>query len=134
MNPPARRRRDQGAVTVWAVVVGFAIMAFVGLIVVDGGTVLRTRGHVFSVAGAAARTGAQALEDAAAVGGDVMIDEDAARSAALAYVRTHDADGTVAVNGAEVTVTVHDTADLRVYPGAVDVAATATASAIEVEP
>jgi hypothetical protein len=118
-------------VTIWVLGVGFAILAFVGLIVVDGGTVLHTRSQAFSIAGAAARAGAQNLEDPSAIYGEVRIDHSAARAAALDYLAAQDLDGTVTIDGNRVTVTVDDVADLAVYPGSVSVTATATAVAVE---
>jgi len=114
---------------VWASVVVAGCILMVGL-VHDGGTVLRRRAEAFDLAGAAARAGAQELDDAALTEGDVVIDDTAARRAVATYLATHDSTGLAAVTDLDVTVTVTDTVGLRFLgPVQVTVSETATARA-----
>lgn len=135
MTPRSRgrmRRDERGIATLWSVIVAIACFAIIGL-VLDGGVILRARSDAFSLAGAAARVGAQELEPDAAAQGQVVLDPVRARAAAIDYLAQRDAVGTVAVAGNDVTVTVTLTAELqilRVNDG-VDVEATATVSAIK---
>jgi hypothetical protein len=119
---------------VWSVVVVGACFLMIGL-VLDGGVILRARSEAFSLAGAAARVGAQELESDAAAQGAVVLDPVGARAAALEYLRQRGASGDVTVLGDEVTVTVTLTTELqmlRVASGrSVEVSATATVAAIK---
>ena len=130
MNDMHRRKGDEGFAAVWTAVVSVAMVLLVAL-VLDGGAILRARSRAFTVAGSAARTGAQALDDAAAVHGDVVLDPAVARAEALGYLQARDLTGTVLVTDNEVTVTVVDVADLQILPGAVTIRSTATVAAIE---
>ena len=77
-----RARRDEGGIaTLWSVIVAIACFAIIGL-VLDGGVILRARSDAFSLAGAAARVGAQELEPDAAAQGQVVLDPVRARAAA----------------------------------------------------
>jgi hypothetical protein len=125
-------REDRGVAAVWVLGTGFGLLVFAGFLADGIGVVLKARSEAFSIAGAAARSGAQALDDAAAVRGDVRIDPEAARAAASRYLAARDIDGDVTVFGDEVSVTVHEVADLNVFPGSVTIDSTATAHAIEV--
>jgi len=130
----ARAHSERGIATVWSVVVVGACFLMIGL-VLDGGVILRARSEAFSLAGAAARVGAQELESDAAAQGAVVLDPVGARAAALEYLRQRGASGDVTVLGDEVTVTVTLTTELqmlRVASGrSVEVSATATVAAIK---
>ena len=134
---PCGFRSTAGSATVWMLGVVVCTMSLVGL-VLDGGTVLRTRSDAFSVAGAAARAGAQQLQPDLVAEGEAVIDPVAARQAALEYLAGHDATGTVSVSEATVTVTATMSAHLQMLQvvGASDVAvhATATVRATKVAP
>jgi len=134
---PGGFRSMAGSATVWMLGVVVCTMSLVGL-VLDGGTVLRTRSDAFSVAGAAARAGAQQLQPDLVAEGEAVLDPVAARQAALDYLARHDATGTVFVSGAIVTVTATRSAHLQMLQvvGASDVAvhATATVRATKVAP
>lgn len=118
-------------VTVWTAVVAVGCLLMAGL-VLDGGAVLRSHSRGFDLAGAAARAGAQELDQVALTEGRVVVDPAAARQTALAYLAAHDAAGDVTVEGLEVQVTVHDTVRLQLLPaGAVGVTETATSRAAQ---
>lgn len=129
-----RASGERGVATVWSVVVVGACFLMIAL-VLDGGVILRARSDAFSLAGAAARVGAQELEEDAAAQGDVILDPARARQATLDYLTQHGATGAVDITGSEVTVTVRLTAQLQMLRvadgGSVDVSATATVSAIK---
>lgn len=131
---PSARRDERGIATLWSVIVAVACFAIIGL-VLDGGVILRARSDAFSLAGAAARAGAQALEPDAAAQGQVVLDPVRARAAAMDYLDQRGATGSVRVDGNNVTVTVTLTAQLQILRvrdgGSVDVDATATVSAIK---
>jgi hypothetical protein len=128
-----RRARDddRGLASVWVAATVAGLLLFAGFLVDGIGLVLRARSEAFSVAAAAARAGAQSLDDAAAVRGEVRVDPDGAQAAAVAYLDARGVLGTVAVDGDEVTVTVDEPADLAVLPGSVTISATATVAAVE---
>ena len=125
---------ERGIATVWSVVVVGACFLMIGL-VLDGGVILRARNEAFSLAGAAARVGAQELESDAAAQGGVVLDPERARAASLDYLTQRGAVGDVTVAAAEVTVTVTLTAELQMLRvasgGSVEVSATATVAAIK---
>jgi hypothetical protein len=125
---------ERGVATIWAVIVVTACIAMIGL-VLDGGVILRARSDAFGLAGAAARAGAQQLEPDAAAQGQVALDPNRARQAALDYLAARGATGTVSVEGNNVTATVFLTAHLQILRvrdgGAVGVTATATVTAFK---
>ncbi|MEY2474021.1 MAG: hypothetical protein QOK28_3350 [Actinomycetota bacterium] len=105
------RRDERGTVTAFVAVFALALLAVAGL-VVDGGYMLAGQRAAFDEAEAAARVGAQAVdEDALRQGGDVVIQPDAARQRVAEYLARSRHDGTVEVNGD--TVTVHVTVTQR---------------------
>ena len=122
---------DHGMASVWVATTMASLLLFAAFLVDGIGVVLRVRSEAFSVAAGAARAGAQALDDAAAVRGDVQIDPDEARSAATAYLSARGVPGTVTVDGDEVTVAVDQPADFAVLPGSLTISATATVAAVE---
>jgi hypothetical protein len=123
---------DQGFVGPFTAAV---VVAFVWLIaaVFDGGRWIRAQSDTFGMAAAAARAGAQAVDEGAILNeGELHLDESAARRAAQAYLNARGLTGTVRVDDLEVTVTAHDTVGLRLLPlGQVDIDATATARATD---
>jgi Flp pilus assembly protein TadG len=129
---PARARGERGFVTAWTVALAVCCWALVGL-ALDGGRALRARSDAYGAAASAARAGAQAIDERAAVLGDVRLDEAAARRAALDYVADRGfSGGSVRVEGLEVTVTISDRTDLAILPVAsVPYRVTATARAVQ---
>jgi Flp pilus assembly protein TadG len=124
-----RSRCDRGIATVWTAVVIGACLMIVGL-VLDGGTILRARSTAFDLAGGAARAGAQQLSQPALAQGDVVLDPDAARRAALTWLEARDSSGAVTVDGDRVTVTVQHDVELQILqPASVTVSETSTAEA-----
>ncbi|MGE0139372.1 MAG: pilus assembly protein TadG-related protein [Ilumatobacteraceae bacterium] len=120
---------DRGTVSVWAIGATVACMLMLGL-VLDGGSMLRARSDAFSLAAAAARAGAQQLDPDAAVEGTATVDPVAVEQAALDYLATHGATGTVTVTADAITVTVSSTAHLQLLTlvGADTASFTATAT------
>ena len=126
MNP----RSDAGSITAMTatVVAGFVLML---ALVVGGGAVLRARTDAFGTAAAAARAGAQQLDEDALAEGDVVIATAKAQAAAQGYLAAQGADGTVQVAGADVIVTVNETVTIPTLGQSVAISATATVSAIK---
>lgn len=107
-------RDEQGTVTAFVATFVVAILAVTGL-VIDGGRVLTARQLASDQADAAARAGAQALDEAALRGdGLLTLDPVAARHRALAYLDTTGHDGTVDVVDDTVYVEVRFQRDLSV--------------------
>lgn len=129
--------RDRGSATIWMIGTTVAAFMLIGL-VLDGGVMLRARSDAFSLASAAARAGAQELDQVAAVEGIAMLDPVTAERAALDYLTARNATGTVSVNDNTVTVTVVTNASLQLLQvvGGNDVSfeATSTAQAVKVTP
>jgi Putative Flp pilus-assembly TadE/G-like len=125
-----RARSDAGSITAMTatVVAGFVLML---ALVVGGGAVLRARTDAFGTAAAAARAGAQQLDEDALAQGDVVIDIDQAEAAAQGYLAAQGADGTVQVAGADVVVTANETVAIPQLGQSVTISATATVSAIK---
>jgi hypothetical protein len=125
-----RARSDAGSITAMTatVVAGFVMML---ALVVGGGAVLRARTDAFGTAAAAARAGAQQLDEDALAQGDVVIDIDQAETAAQGYLATQGANGTVSIAGADVIVTVNETVAIPQLGQSVTISATATVSAIK---
>jgi hypothetical protein len=128
----ARRRHasdDRGFAAPFTAAVAVALVFLVG-VVLDGGRWMRAQSDTFGIAAAAARAGAQEIDEPAALRGELQLDAAAAEQAALAYLDARDLTGVVHVDGLEVTVTAHTVVDLRLLPaGSVDVEETATARA-----
>jgi len=125
-----RARSDTGSITAMTatVVAGFVLML---ALVVGGGAVLRARTDAFGTAAAAARAGAQQLDEDALAQGDVVIDTANAEAAAQGYLAAQGADGTVSIAGADVVVTVNETVAIPQLGQSVTISATATVSAIK---
>jgi hypothetical protein len=99
-----RRRGDEGAVSLFVIVLAVALLAAVGL-VVDGGGKIRALERADEAAREAARAGTQMLDVPAAVRGErVEVDPAAAGRAARTYLAAAGVEGTVSVSGATVTV------------------------------
>lgn len=121
---------DRGVVTAWfAVFLVACTLAFA--LVVDGGQVLRARADAFSLAGSAARAGAQQVDESSILEGTLRLNEQRARDVALSFLAGRGARGEVSVTNTLVTVTATTQTQLRLLTigGAktVDVSATATA-------
>jgi hypothetical protein len=120
-----RHRGDPGYVTLFVLGVSMGVTALIGL-VLDGGRAQRAQSDCFGIAAAAARLGAQELDSAAAVVGEVRLDETRATEAALDYLADHGATGEVAVAERQVTVTAVRDVDFLMLPGGTTLDATAT--------
>jgi Flp pilus assembly protein TadG len=107
-------------VTAFVVIFSVALVFMVGL-VLDGGRMLSAHRQARDVADAAARAGAQALdEDAVRRGDAVVLSASDAPQAACTFLNQTSftcADADISVNGNEVTVVVHGTVDLELLPG-----------------
>jgi Flp pilus assembly protein TadG len=128
------RRDDRGFVTAWTITMAATCWLFVGL-VFDSGRALRDRSEAFGAAAAAARAGAQQLDERVAIAeGRTVLDPELARQAAQNYLTARGFTGDVDVIGdLEVMVTVTDTVDLRIIPvpDQVTFQVSATAEAIQ---
>jgi hypothetical protein len=110
----ARCRGEAGTVTAFVAVFAVALIAVAGL-VVDGGYMLAGRRAAFDEAEAAARAGAQAVdEDALRQGGAVVVQPDEARQRVADYLARTGHEGTVEVNGDSVTVHIRVTQQLTI--------------------
>ena len=124
MSAP-RRRGEAGYVTLFVLGVSMGVTALIG-IVLDGGRAQRAQSDCFGIAAAAARGAAQELDAAAAVSGEVRLDEGDATQAALDYLAAHGATGDVSVAARQVTVTAVREVDYLMLPGGTRLDATAT--------
>jgi hypothetical protein len=101
-----RRRGDDGTVTAFVVCFTIALIAVAGL-VIDGGSILAARRQAFDDADAAARSGAQAIDEGALRSGQpVTVDPVRAEQLAEAQLDASGETGTVQVTGDTVQVTV----------------------------
>jgi hypothetical protein len=129
-----RRRDERGFVTAWTITMAATCWLFVGL-VFDSGRVLRDRSEAFGAAAAAARAGAQQIDERVAIAeGRTVLDPELARQRAHQYLADRGFTGEVDVIGdLEVMVTVTDTADLKIIPApdVVTFQVSATAEAIQ---
>lgn len=101
-----RGQDDRGTVTAFVAGFAVALLAMAGL-VVDGGYLLAGQRAAFDLAEAAARVGAQPVdEDTLRQGGGVVVRPDEARQRVAAYLDRSGHEGTVEVNGDTVTVHV----------------------------
>ena len=104
---PARCRREDGIFTLFTslIVVAFLILA---ALAVDGGYVLAARRRAIDEANGAARAGAEVLAPSAyRTSGDLVLDPDAATTAAQDFLSATGHNGTVTVNDNEVVVTLN---------------------------
>lgn len=102
---------DQRGVSALVVVLLTTALFSVAGLVIDGGYALSARKEAMTQAQQAARVGADALSIGGLRDGTVRVDPDRAAAAARSYLRSVGADGTVSVNGDEVSVTVTSTSD-----------------------
>lgn len=128
-------RNERGAVTAFVACFTVALIAVFGL-VVDGGLILATRRQAFNAADAAARSGAQAVDETALrAGRPLTLDPSEAEQRALSYLEANDLEGAVDIVGDRITVTVTSTRELSVLGftglGPVGVKATGTARAVQ---
>ena len=112
---PARRVHGEGGtVTAFVVVFTAALILFAGL-VIDGGLTLAARVQAISEAQSAARAGAQAIDLAAyRATGDLTLNADQARRAALDYLASTGHTGSVQIRGDEVEVSVRITQPMQI--------------------
>jgi uncharacterized protein YbjT (DUF2867 family) len=97
---------ERGSITVFVVVFTVALLMVAGL-VIDGGYTLAAHRRAFNEAEAAARAGAQAIDlDALRATGTAVLDPDAARTRAEAYLAATGHHGTIEVDGDTVRVHV----------------------------
>lgn len=128
-------RDERGAVTAFVACFAVALIAVFGL-VVDGGLILASRRQAFNAADAAARVGAQAVDESALrAGRPLVLDAADARQRADDYLIALGLDGEVDVVGDRITVTVMKERQLSVLGftglGPVSVRATGTARAVQ---
>jgi hypothetical protein len=124
------RGGDAGSVTALTASVLGGLMLMSAL-VAGGSAVLRARSDAFGLAAGAARAGAQHLDEDALMRGGLELDPAAATEAAQGYLAARDAEGDVAVVGADVIVTVEDSVAIPQLGQTVAVSATATVSAVK---
>ncbi|MER6186797.1 pilus assembly protein TadG-related protein [Streptomyces sp. NPDC001652] len=97
---------DRGGVTVFVAVCVIALIGIIG-VAVDGGSRMRALERADFVAGEAARAGGQAIDPAQTIPGEaVVVDPQDAVAAALAYLASAGATGTVTVSGDGTTLMV----------------------------
>lgn len=130
-DPSDTAPRDEGAVSVFVVVLATALLAMAGL-VVDGGYALAARQEAAATAEESARAGADALsQDSVRSGGPLRVDPAAATSAVTHYLDARGQAGKASVMGDAVTVTVRITRPTAILSavGIDTLTATATATA-----
>ena len=119
---------DRGSEALFLVIVMSATVALMAL-VVDGGATQTARNDAFGLANAAARAGAQELDEDARMAGQIQLDPQAAAARAEQYLAAHDAVGQVSVEGDTVTVSVSRTVDFVFRPGTATVSSTSVVEA-----
>jgi len=122
---------DAGRITAFVAVLIAGLMLCAGL-VLDGGLALAAKTDALDAAQEAARTGAQALDLAAARGqGPTIVDPAQGRQAALNSLAAAGYQGTATVDGARVTVTVthRQRTQILTLAGVSEITVTATATA-----
>lgn len=146
MSRPAgrsgRSRREAGYVTVFTAGVLLAMWLMLG-VVLDAGRAFRTRSEGFATAGAAARAGAQQLDESVGVRrGEAVIDQAAAETAIAGYIQERSPGLTIesvtfpgGEDSNQITVTVSGDTDLWILPGgSVGFQVSATVTAHQGEP
>ena len=122
---------DEGAATLFVVVLTAALLAMAGL-VVDGGYALAARQQAAAAAEEAARAGADELSrDSVRAGGPLRVDPAAATAAVSRYLGARGQEGQASIAGDAVTVTVRVTRRTAILSavGIDTLTATATATA-----
>lgn len=126
---------DQRGVSALIVVLLTTALFSVAGLVIDGGYALSARREAMTQAEQAARAGSDALAIGALRDGTVRVDPERAAAAARSYLRSVGAQGTVSVNGGEVSVTVTSTSDTVMLSAvgvpSLPVEVTATAESID---
>jgi Flp pilus assembly protein TadG len=128
--PPRPVREEAGAVAMFTVLITLALVAMAGL-VIDGGYTFAARVQAHGQADQAARIGADALTDTSLRNGTPAVDPARGQAAAVGYLRSVGATGTVTVTGRTVTVTVTSRQRMRLLSavGVNTLTVTETASA-----
>src|ERR1044072_979826 len=128
-----RQRGERGASSLIVVLFAVALLAVAGL-VIDGGDALGAKREAMNSAEQAARAGADALNQGSLRDGETRVDPGRAVAAAQSYLHSVGAQGTVTVNGGEVSVTVTAHQDTKILTavgvGSIPVKATANATSI----
>ena len=115
---PQRMRGCRGAANALIIVGMTGVMLLAAGLAFDGGRVLAARREAVDVARQAARAGAQAIDVGAVRGGGVAVDPERAVGAAESFLRSTGHQGTAAVVGEDVAVTVAITVDLPLLSAA----------------
>jgi Flp pilus assembly protein TadG len=112
-----RRLADEtGTVSAFVAVIAVGLIMVAGL-VYDGGQVLAAQATARDLAANAARAGAQELDlDVLRAEGVARLDPDRASSAALEYLRANGVDGSVRIDGPDITVTALVPTRMRILP------------------
>jgi Flp pilus assembly protein TadG len=105
-----RARDERGSISVWFATASFVMVILVGMTVDLGGKV-HAQQQARSAAAQAARTGAQEVQGSTAVRGeDLRVDINAAKAAAMDYLRAAGVEGNArVVDGDTLIVTTTDT-------------------------
>lgn len=113
MSPTGdRRNEERGSISVFVVMLAPAFLALFGLIV-DGGLLLGAQQDAIAVAEAAARRGAQDINEGTyRETGQVFIDASLAEASARQYFTAAGYTGDVLVGGNVVEVSIHRTQEL----------------------
>jgi Flp pilus assembly protein TadG len=109
-TPTSSRRAfaygDDGAITVWVAIVAIGLLGLIGL-VADGGNHLRAAQKADSIAAEAARTAGQAIDVGQVIAnGEIVVDEQSAREAALDYLSAAGVSGSVSFTDDRRTIIV----------------------------
>lgn len=112
----ARLAGERGSVSAFVAVIALGLVMVAGL-VYDGGQVLSAQATARDLAGNAARAGAQELDlDVLRAEGVARLDPGRASAAAEDYLAENGVEGSVVVDGADITVTVLVQAQMRILP------------------
>jgi Flp pilus assembly protein TadG len=126
MSPAVRLGGERGSVSLLILVLVPALLLAAGL-VLDGGRQLQTRREAAAAAAAAARAAVQ-LSEPELYGH--RLDGSSARGRAASELSARGVSGSVEVAGDRVTVTVDETVDYLILPGAKTVSSTSSATAL----
>ncbi len=129
-----KRRTDEAGVASVVLVLFTVAFLVVAGVVIDSGYAMAARRQAMHHAEQAARVGSDALNRGALRDGVTQVDPGRARNRAQAYLASVGANGTVAVTGGEVTVTVTGEQDTKILSavgiGSIPFEATATGLSI----
>lgn len=123
---------ERGSITSFVAVIATALVMVAGM-AYDGGQVIHAHNAARNDAEQAARAGAQQIDIThLRQTSEPRLDPAEAEAAALDYLAQVGATGTASVDGADITVTVTRTQQLRILPGQDrTITVTETASAVE---